>query len=563
MFLFPWSNIHELNLDWVLSKVKDSETQIKSAQDTADSAIDGVNKLEAQVNEIENQIEDIVTPVTIVKTVASSGADFTNIVDALMWFNQRFNDFNANHRGLIEVDAGFFSLGDTMYYVAQGMCNDKGLFLPPYCKIKGKGKDKTTLFLRYNGTDGDLTENVSGLNMPYESGLEDLTIAVKNVRYTIHSDGGMVWFKDTNGNTVNVSNNNALINNNNIVLKNVALIHEGIDNGAAWNSPSAWGSGSWSNANQYFYNCDFLALANSPWFNHTHTGVFDPSTFYFENCTFINGQETNPQLNSSYSSLGLISWGAECKIAVALSNCIMNHGVAMYPTDTNTCDYYLVADNDITVLESVANNAQLTDNYYTGVCDIGLAYQSIQAYTPVSEVTRYNIRPYSVGTAWKFSGIALHSAAVNGRVVFQKRGMVYIPSLTNDSTLYAAGKLLGYNNGWIEDNINPLVKVTQYGIGVIIEEHKELQTIGTITGNSTTTVTMKAGSRGFLFFFAYAHYYFAMFNVTAGGITDLQNIVTPSGYTITASNDTVTFVSTWSGNPDLYAFMVTGNEPEI
>ena len=409
----------------------------------------------------------------------ASGGDFSDLAFGLKFLDQHFDEWNAHNYAIIEVDEGTFSLSSAVGYISNGDIEERGLYLPPYCKIKGKGKDKTKIRFLYTGSDSTFMYNVSGINMPYESSIEDVTIEVQNMRYAIHSDGGMGWYMKDGTTRTNVTNNPTLINNCSQKLKNVRLIHRGFEagktpidpsTGQEYKTPAAWGSGSWDNTLQDFDGCDFVSLQNAPWFNHNRDTLTKPSKFHFKNCTFVNGLETNPQLNLTYAGLGLISWGSGIRDEVILQNCFLNHAIALYNTGTAVCDYYVYCDNDTPVIETRANNSYLLNNFITGECKTGLMSVDQRAYAPVSKEFRKNLVKYD--PTLPFAGITLYSASANEQVIYQVSGWVYIPSLTTNSDLFLKGKKLGYdnaNNEWIEDNNNPIIDVINYNVGVIVK----------------------------------------------------------------------------------------------
>lgn len=408
----------------------------------------------------------------------ASGGDFSDIAFGLKFLNQHFGDWNEHNRAVIEVDEGIFSLGNVVTYIGDGDIEERGLYIPPYCSINGKGKDKTIIRFLYTGSDSTFMFNVSGLNMPYESELSNLTLEVQNLRYAIHSDGGMGWYK-SGETTVQVNNNTELLNNCKQRLYNVKLLHKGFEDGktpidpvsgTTYKTPACWGSGSWNNCIEEFDSCDFISLQVAPWFNHNRDDLTDASTFIFNDCTFINGTINNPQLNLSYASIGLISWGSGIRNPVYIKNCMCNHAIALYNTGTATCDYYVYCDNEIEIIESSVNNAQLLNNFYSGYCKTGLASLDIRAYTPMSKEFRRNLVKYN--PSLPFAGISLNSAATNEQINYLTDGWIYIPSLTTNSDLYLIGKELGYdnaNNQWVEDTTDPIIRVINYQAGILLK----------------------------------------------------------------------------------------------
>jgi len=393
---------------------------------------------------------------------------FANLAWGLRFMMQHMADWSEQRRCVIEVEEGTWSLNGAISYITGGTLDTRGLFLPPYCTIKGAGKEKTKLTLYSTSTDDNIMTLLSGLNMPYESKLQDLTLSVKNIRYAIHSDNGITTMPDV---TVD---NTKLRNNTQVTLENVRLEHLGFDSGMTptYFAPACWGGGSFDNSNRKFVNCEFIAKQYTAWLNHNRTGLTLPSKFEFENCRFINESGDSFGVNSSYSSINLITWGAKLRNPVTFKNCYANRFLAMMPSTTSgasdsACDYNVYADNDMTVAESQTNNAHLADNYITGNCGVAYAEASITAYTPVSSTMGGGVHAYSASDP--ISGIALNSAAAGESVTWQRKGLIYLGII--GATGFSTGQTIGYSGGsWAVDTTNPIIKVINANIGRIIEK---------------------------------------------------------------------------------------------
>ena len=400
---------------------------------------------------------------------------FTNLAWGLRYMMQHFNEWNEYYRCEILIDPGTFSLIDVVDYIANDTLDIRGLYLPPYCTLKGAGKDRTTVTFNYTGTDEEFMFYVSGLNLAYECRIEDLTLTVKNLRYTIHSDNVMSSMPDV------TPDNDRLKNNNSIVLKNVRLIHQGFDSGKhgtdpatgnAYSVPACWGGGSFNNSNRYFYDCEMIANQNTAWLNHNRTGLTKPSEFVFERCIFINGNDTTFSLGTSYDSICFISWGSGIRNPVRMVDCFVNRFVAVsVRTDmgnTNAvCDYDILINNDLPVFEYSNNDSQLNDNYITGNCKPECAGTSVVGYKPVSKSDIFGLA-HTYNNADPVVGIAINSASAGKKVNVQYSGLVYLDLLKSGG--FTAGSNIGYNgSAWVEDNTHPIVKALTQHVGRIIE----------------------------------------------------------------------------------------------
>lgn len=399
------------------------------------------------------------------KVRADGTGDFSSVVNAI---KNTMDSGRASYfyRFIIDIGKGTFDLSAVSDMVTGGTIDAKGLFAMPYVTIKGAGKDKTKLTYYYNGSNDTIMSNVSALNMPYESTLEDLTISVKNIRYAVHSDGAL--------SSETSDFNNVNLNNNKITLKNVCLEHLGFDGGLSptYNVPAAWGGGTWNGTDREFINCDFKAITTSAWLSHDRTGITKASNLVFTGCNFINfNSDVRVSAVTSYASCAFISWGSNVKTHVLMNSCVVNKFVALTVVTTYEAsaiiDYKIVADNSLFIVESTTNNAHLNDNFRTADCQESICASSagIVAYNPVSKNRLYWVHSYVSTEAVK--GIALCSAALNEPCIVQTKGYVAIPMLT--ATTFSDGDLIGWNGtDWVADSTNPIIKVMGGNVGVLL-----------------------------------------------------------------------------------------------
>lgn len=399
-------------------------------------------------------------------TVRTDGTgDFSEVVTAIK--NTMTSGLASYYyRYIIDIGEGEFDLRSVSDMVTGGTIDQRGLFVMPYVTIRGKGKDKTTLTYYYGGSNDSIMSMVSGLNMPYESALEDLTLSVKDIRYAIHSDNPLTGESSDFTNTK--------LNNNKITLKNVCLEHLGFSSGKTptYKVPSAWGGGSWNATDREFINCDFISTEVCGFLNHDRVGITETSNFKFKDCNFITyNSDVRATATTAYSSCALISWGSDIKTNVSFENCIVNKFVALtVVTDYNAdavIDYSVKADNDLFIIESTTNDAHLNVNFRTSGCleSICASSSGIVAYKPVSKNRLYWVHGWTSGEA--VQGIALNSCAQNKPCIIQTKGFIAIPLLTANT--FSDGANIGYNGSdWVVDNTNPIVRVMGGNVGVIL-----------------------------------------------------------------------------------------------
>lgn len=389
------------------------------------------------------------------------GKAYTSVVEAIKYTMD--HPPTANNCYIISIEAGTFDLSGCVAYIESSAIDFRGLYIMPGTILKGAGKDKTFLELRYTGSSDAIMTEVSGLNAPYECEISDLTLTVKNVRYAVHSDNALA--------TESSSVSNAKLRDNTITCKNCAFIHEGFDSGLtpSYKVPSAWGAGTWDNANRMFINCDFVSAVYAGLLFHDRIGLTRTCDITFDNCRCVNLGADSPDVTVNGSSVALISWGSGVKANVYFKNSLANKGIAFRVVtnynENTTADYYVKSDGKTLICESTVNDSHENDNYYTGGCEIGKATSSISAYTPVSSTTFFSVGAYNSSSG--VYGIALHDCASGDSVVYQKSGYIQLSKLT--SSTFTAGALLAYNgSAWVESNTNPTLRVVGSGIAEFI-----------------------------------------------------------------------------------------------
>lgn len=412
--------------------------------------------------------------VTLVRTVGETGRNFTDPAYALKYYTDKeyMGLWNEHYRLEIVIDPGTYNITQRMeqFYSGDSTRFQYGLYIPPYCTIRGSGKKNTiiTFAPTYSNPSDDRISAMSPLNMPYESTLQDLSIIAQNCRYCVHSETGFPGYSDAS-NPISPT----WVNNNNITVKNVYFEHQGINSSytPSYSSPACWGNGSYNNTNETFIDCEFVAAQYPAWLTHNRTGLTDKSTFVFENCRFINKLETTYSIGSPYTSIMLISWADDdIKIPVYFKNCYVNRMASIRvrttdPASANAiCNYYVTSDNGMMITEQNENNSIDSDNYISGNCSVCYADGAVTAYTPVSFNDYGGAHAYSSNDP--YHGIALHNAASGGEIVVQTSGKIDLASC--GITGFSAGSLIGYSNGWVVDNVNPIIKCATANVGVIV-----------------------------------------------------------------------------------------------
>lgn len=402
------------------------------------------------------------------------------------------------HRYVISVGDGTYNV-DCSSYNVRGV---GGLFLMPYMTLQGAGRDKTILRFYYDCEDADKIENYSGLNAAYTCTIKDLTVDVMNVRYAIHSDGGI---KDAG----------IPLTDTEIVLENVRLVHNGFsttewsnstsyavgkvvmyngilykclvansgnqpsgDSGSTtywehvYQSSNAWGAGIKSGCKRVFKNCIFDSKDKCPFFCHNADYQDKSYSIYMEGCQFINRATkgavgfNNPYYNADVL---LNTYGNTAKGYVTMKDCILDKYIAVYQQNSsvNTLDWEVNCNNQQLVILGQNGNAHKNKNYTTGNTRIVRMTSSAVIGTPVSidvqngsELSNYA----------EFAGVLINDVDVSSDAYgYIATSGAILPTNQTLGKDFAKGTLIGWKDGeWLEDNTHPiLVALSDYVVKVL------------------------------------------------------------------------------------------------
>ena len=401
---------------------------------------------------------------TINLTVASSGAMFTSVVNALRFCMATWSE---EKEFIVRIAAGTYDLSGVSSLVENSSIDARGLFVMPNMKIIGAGSNITKLTYLYSGSNDSIMSEVSGLNAPYSCELRGFSLTVKNIRYAIHSDHALA--------TESTSISNPHLRDTTIICDDIVLDHQGFDSSLSptYKVPSCWGAGLWDGSKRFFRHCTMSAVTIAPWFCHDRLDQTIPAEIVFEDCTLINRESSVTVSDSSAAcSMCFISWGSGVKNTVSVTRTQLNKYLTLRVVTTQgnanaECDYDVtIGQSNVIVIESDVNGTRADDNYRSDDCITSICQTAaITAYTPVSSKRWYWIHAYNA--AETIRGIALNSADVNGVVRVQVKG--YIPLNILTASTFTEGTLLGWNGtAYVEDTTHPLLKVIGGNIAQII-----------------------------------------------------------------------------------------------
>ena len=389
-------------------------------------------------------------------TVSPNGTGENSLIGVLKSLMTDTSDSKPSetHRYTIQLSAGTYNIDCS----GETLPTTNGLFVMPYTTIKGAGRGVTKLQFLYAGSNDNVMSLYSGLNMPYTCNIFDLTIDVENIRYAIHSDGGPLGANDAN-----------------IYLRNVELIHRGLNNGLTptYNIPNAWGGGSYNNCHLRFENCRFYAAQCAPFANHDRTGLTASTYFDFINCEFEN-DFVNSELNDSITnpSIYFNSWGSGIPIYCNFINCRIHRYIELAVTTSYNAnaksDYQIKTDNDQIIRVQATNGSDLEKHWSTGNCKPFKFSAAISKGTPVVMLNTMEARAMTgTDSVKRFYGILLHNVAAGGIGIVMKSGFV------TDQIVgaFATADGIGWDgSAWSVVTSNALVLMLFNKLGKILEQ---------------------------------------------------------------------------------------------
>lgn len=259
---FPYTNFHELNLDWILEKMKELEVTNESLENKIldilnDWKNDGTlselinkelfNNINGYVSDITQSLANVGIFTNNIDVIrVGSGKDYTSLVDAV-------HSCNPEKASVILLDAGTYDISDS------------------YSDNEGYGLTLDNIFIIGIGTMTNVVITSSGkdpssvLCLKNNSGLYNLFITGYSQRYTIHDD---------------------FHNRNNTVRQFRHIVDCQI---YGQNVYQVYGSGIKSNQEVLIKNCFFYGFDCDAFRMHNFTGVDDVSTLILDNCTFVSG----------------------------------------------------------------------------------------------------------------------------------------------------------------------------------------------------------------------------------------------------------------------------------
>lgn len=92
--LFPYTNFHDLNLDWILNKIKEFEEEIKNIS-VPEDLLNDVSNLKTTVNSLQNSV----TELTNLLVITNENVTYLN------------NNFNALEARVEVLEAGGIQSG--------------------------------------------------------------------------------------------------------------------------------------------------------------------------------------------------------------------------------------------------------------------------------------------------------------------------------------------------------------------------------------------------------------------------------------------------------------------
>lgn len=231
--------------------------------------------------------------------------------------------------------------------VHPGVYTDREWTVAPYTTIRGTSRTECVLAgsLPDSATDAQIAGN-STLWLKKTSGLENLTITARNMRYAVHSESS-----GTNVDAVHLVKNCRIehFGNQGARLWRTANPGSGMSASTVWVSERPWGYGSASGVYERFEDCAF-AGTREPWYIHTNKDFAAPTVNELVNCELIQtGAFTAPALTVQ-------SLGSGQHDSVTLTGCALT-GRFIYGEDKP----WITVDPDLQLADKAEISITLTD----------------------------------------------------------------------------------------------------------------------------------------------------------------------------------------------------------
>lgn len=337
-----------------------------------------------------------------------------------------------NNRYTVKLASGIYNV-DT----SSGVHHN--IILMPFVKLSGAGMSETVLEYMYEGSDTNVMKVHSGINMPYTSTIEDLTIRVKNIRYAVHADSGALPSQFNY--------------DNHIVANRCHFIHYGFEDGynPSYKSPNAWGSGIRYGSSRIFNDCIFESYQLAPFFLHNSTDMTEEIYIAFDRCKFIFNKDIDSFVNPYNNADAVFSNQADNQSIgrVVMTDCILDRYVYVHG---NTTDWDISINNNIIVI--CGNNDYSKLHFGSKIMHFT---SEINKGTPIviSGINSGDI--YTQELHDSFIGILVQNVSANKNGYLYKSGDIISMQHVLGS-VFPTGTTLGYNNGtWVEDSVKPLV----------------------------------------------------------------------------------------------------------
>lgn len=335
---FPYTNLQNVNIDWLLNAVKDSQSKINNVYENMNSLIDDA---------VYKRIDEKLTDDGLKEYINQYLSQFTvNVFRDLMKAGFKPSDvkiYNVgasyDYKNLTSVINQLSENEPCVIYLHEGVYNTfdeksvgtLGITVPNYCYIQGVG-DRNKIILSAI-LESQQDPYYSGLNLSSNCGVSNFTIRSKNVRYSIHDDFDDTFVKGSGIPSTTVRRVDSMI-----------LV--GDTNAMRW----TYGAGIKPGAQLFLTNCNIIAQNGNgqiPFSIHNMTGDDSPSYVNFDNCVFYSDtSENNCRFTNVTDYENSAIYG---KTYITFSNC-SNISVIFdneTPAGSGENTFYIGSDNPI------------------------------------------------------------------------------------------------------------------------------------------------------------------------------------------------------------------------
>lgn len=270
----PYTNIHSLNIDWLLKKVKDNADKIQHIYDNMDATIYQAIDDKLTKEGLEQYINNYLTRFTkdVYIDLLKNGFRPNEVKHLHVGEGKAFNNLRSAIDSLEDDEPCIIYLYPGVYnLLEQWGVGTLGQMIPNNCYVQGVG-NRNNIVVTAQLSEGQRDPYYSAINLTENCGIANFTIVTSYNRYAVHDDFDNAYeFGGSKPSTT--------------IRRVYDMVIDGSNNCLNW----TYGAGIKPGASLVCKNTIFIARGgypNIPFSIHNMTGDTNPCHIEFEGCSF-------------------------------------------------------------------------------------------------------------------------------------------------------------------------------------------------------------------------------------------------------------------------------------